>query len=370
MFAHIGAIVGLECLEIPIEGVHHDLAQGAALVAGEQRIPVRAPEAFDDVPTRAAELAFEFLDDFAVTPNRTVQALQIAVDDKNQVIEVLARGQADGAQRFNLVHFTIAAENPDLAVLGVGNAAGVEVLQEAGLVNGHQGAQAHGDGGELPEIRHELGVRIARQTLAIHFLPEMQQLLFCQTPFQISPGINPRGHVALDVNAVATVVFTLGMPEVVKARAKHVRKRGKGANVAAKVTPVLGVVTVGFDHHGHGVPAHVGAQALFNFNIARAMRLLVGFNGVDIARGGGKRHVDAVFAGVFEQLLKQKMRTVRSFGLNHGRERIHPFTRFLLIGIAGVQWLQVVGLCGHASLLLCVLNLNVAECRTKFKNFK
>ena len=53
---------------------------------------------FDDVPARAAENGFEFLNDLAVATHRTVETLQVAVDDEDQVVELLARGQRDGAE--------------------------------------------------------------------------------------------------------------------------------------------------------------------------------------------------------------------------------------------------------------------------------
>jgi hypothetical protein len=169
---------------------------------------------------------------------------------------------------FHLVHFTVAAEHPDLAVFGVGNATGVQVLQEAGLVDGHQRAQAHRHRGELPELGHQFGVRVARQALAVHFLAEVEQLLFGQATFQVGAGIHAGRHVALDVQAVAAVVFALGVPEVVEAGAKQAGQRGKRTDVATQVTTIGRVMAVGLDHHGHGVPAHVGAQALFDFQIA------------------------------------------------------------------------------------------------------
>ena len=63
-----------------------------------------------------------------------------------------------------------------------------------------------------------------------------------QPPFQVGARINAGGHMTLDVEAVATVVFTLGMPEMVEAGAKQAGQRCEGANVAAQVAPVDGVV--------------------------------------------------------------------------------------------------------------------------------
>ena len=56
--------------------------------------------------------------------------------------------------------------------------------------------------------------------------------------------------------------------------------------MAAQVTAVLGVVAVGLDHHGHGIPAHVGAQALLYLNVAWAIGLLIDLDRVDITSGG------------------------------------------------------------------------------------
>lgn len=176
------------------------------------------------------------LNDLAVAAHRTVQALQIAVDHEDQVVQVLARSQTDGAQGFHLIHFTVAAEHPDLAVFGVGNAACVQILQETCLVDGHQRAQTHGHRGELPEVGHQLGVGVARQTLAVHFLAEVQQLLFGDAAFQVGAGIDAGRDVTLDVQAVAAVVFVLGMPEMVEAGRKHIGQRSEGADVTTQIT--------------------------------------------------------------------------------------------------------------------------------------
>ena len=104
-------------------------------------------------------------------------------------------------------------------------------------------------------------------------------------------------------------------------------------------------MAVGFDHHGHGVPAHVSAQAFFDFDVARAMCLLAGFDGVDVASVGRERHVNAALAGMLKQLLQQKMCTLRPLRIDHGGQRIHPFTCLLGVCIIRGKCAQVVGLC-------------------------
>jgi hypothetical protein len=116
VLAHVGAVLGLEGLVLAVDAFHHALLQDALLVAQRTARPSGAPDQLDDVPAGAAEGAFEFLDDLAVAAHRAVEALQVAVDDEDQVVELLARGHADGAERFDLVGLAVAEEGPDLAV--------------------------------------------------------------------------------------------------------------------------------------------------------------------------------------------------------------------------------------------------------------
>ncbi len=143
MFAHEGAVLGLVSLVFAVHRLFHALAQQALGVAGQQIVPARAPHHFDDIPAGPAEFAFQFLDDLAVAAHRAVQALQIAVDDEDQVVQLLAPGQANRATRFRLVHLAVAHERPDLAALGFEDAPALQVLHEVGLVNRHDRPQAH-----------------------------------------------------------------------------------------------------------------------------------------------------------------------------------------------------------------------------------
>jgi hypothetical protein len=132
-------------------------------IAGEQQVPVRAPQHLDHVPAGAGEQGFELIDDAAVAAHRAVQALQIAVDDEGQIVEALAGGQTQRADRLRLVHLAVAEEAPDAALAAVAQAAVVQIAQEARLVDRIDPAQAHRAGGELPEARHQPGMRIRAQ---------------------------------------------------------------------------------------------------------------------------------------------------------------------------------------------------------------
>src|SRR4029079_16135178 len=107
-------------LVFAVDAFHHPAYQNPLLVAREQRVPARTPDDLDYVPARAAETAFEFLDDLAVAAHRSVQALQVAVDDEDQVVQCFTAGHADRAQGFGLVHLAVSQERPHLAALGLG----------------------------------------------------------------------------------------------------------------------------------------------------------------------------------------------------------------------------------------------------------
>ena len=94
MLAEVGARLDGVLLIFAVDDLAHALDEQAVLVLVEQRIPLAAPEHLDDVPASAAERRFELLDDLAVAADRAVEALQVAVDDEDQVVELLARRPA------------------------------------------------------------------------------------------------------------------------------------------------------------------------------------------------------------------------------------------------------------------------------------
>ena len=70
------------------------LTSRPSVILLEQRIPLAAPDHLDHVPAGAAEDRLELLDDLAVAADRTVEALEVAVDDEDQVVELFAGGEA------------------------------------------------------------------------------------------------------------------------------------------------------------------------------------------------------------------------------------------------------------------------------------
>ena len=101
-------------LHLAVDDLVHPLDEQAGFVLFEQRVPVAAPDDLDDVPAGAAEGRLQFLDDLAVAADGAVEPLQVAVDDEDQVVELLAGRQRQGAERFGLVGLAVADEAPDV----------------------------------------------------------------------------------------------------------------------------------------------------------------------------------------------------------------------------------------------------------------
>ena len=84
------ALVGLE---VAVGSVVHETDERSFAILREQFVPPASPHDLDDVPAGSAEDALELLDDLAVAAHRSVEALQVAVDDERQVVEFLACGK-------------------------------------------------------------------------------------------------------------------------------------------------------------------------------------------------------------------------------------------------------------------------------------
>ena len=155
VLADVGARLDRVLLILAVDDLAHALDEQAVAILGEQRIPLAAPDGLDDVPAGAAERRLELLDDLAVAADRAVEPLQVAVDDEDQVVELLARRQRDRAERFGLVGLAVAEERPDLRVGRRLQPAILQVADEARLVDRHDRAEPHRDRGIFPEVGHQ-----------------------------------------------------------------------------------------------------------------------------------------------------------------------------------------------------------------------
>ncbi len=331
MLAHIGAVLGLEVLVLAVDRLLHAPQEDAARVLGDQPVPARAPQHLDDVPAGTAEDALQLLDDLAVAAHRAVQALQVAVDDEDQVVELLAPAQRDGAQALGLVRLPVAEERPHLAVGGIRQPAMVQIFEKAGLIDRHQRSQAHRDGRELPVVRHQPGMGIGAQALALHLLAEVQELLLAEPALEEAPRIDAGRAVALDVDEIAAMALVRGMPEMHEARLVERRRRLVARDVAAQ----LGGELVGPQHDRERVPADVAADMALDRPVARMRRLLIGRDGVEIGRVGRVGDRRTLAARLEHQLGQEIVRALAALEGQDRIQRVAPLAR--LYGVQVVE---------------------------------
>ncbi len=323
--------LGLEGLVVAVGRGVHEVHQRAVGVGGEQRVPLAAPHDLDDVPARAAEVGLELLDDLAVAADRAVEALEVAVDDEGEVVELGAGGELERSPRLDLVHLAVAEEGPHLLLRGVLDAAVVRVAVEHRLVDRVDRAQTHRHGRELPVVGHQTRVRVGRQAAlgAGDLLAEAVELVGRQTAFHKGSGVHAGRGVALEEHLVAAAGVAPSPEEVVVAHFVEVRGRGVGGDVAADADArALGPV----DGH-RGVPAHVGADALLDLLVAGVVRLVFDRDGVDVVGARRRGDGDLPFAGVFEQPLYYIAGTSPPACVKEAVQGFQPFAGLLGVSV-------------------------------------
>ena len=159
------AVFGGKSLHLPVYRVGKGFGQCACGITGKEAIPVAAPDQFDNVPASPGKQLFKLVNDAAIAAHRAIKALQVAVDDPDQVVQPFTRSQRKSAHGLGLVHLAVAKHAPDLSAAAVEQPAVREVTHKARVVNRADGANAHRAGGKLPEVRHQIRVRVAAQAL-------------------------------------------------------------------------------------------------------------------------------------------------------------------------------------------------------------
>jgi hypothetical protein len=185
------------------------------------------------------------------------------------------------------------------------------------------GPQPHRAGGELPEVGHQPGVRVAGQAARAvgrgdDLLPVVRQIGLAQPPFQEGARVDAGRAVRLEEHQVAPCCPVRALEEVVEADLEQV----SGAGVAGDVAAQFAVRLVGPHHHRQRVPAHQRSQPLLQRQVAGKHRLRLGGNGVDVRRVafGLPAHVQAV--GRARQFVQQGTGTGGAFG---GHQRLQGF---------------------------------------------
>src|SRR6266581_1754108 len=322
MLPNVGSGGNHQLLVFPVHCFAHALDQQAFGVTLEDRIPLASPQNLDHVPARPSKRGFKLLNDLSVAAHGTVQALQIAVDDKNKIVELLARCQRDGPERFGFVGFAISDESPDLCVGNGLHPSVFEIAIEPRLINGHQRAQAHGNRRKLPEIRHQPRVRIRRKPAAgLQLAAKVFELLRAEAALQKRASVNAGRGVALKINRVAFEFIRTRAEEMVET---HLVKRGRGS-VGRNVPADIMLHAIGANDHGERIPANQAFDAPLEFLISGEKRLEARRNGVRVRRVRAERQVDAADRGVDAESLQDFRGNLRSAGFQNGIQGLKPF---------------------------------------------
>ncbi len=325
LLADVGARLDGVLLVLAVDDLAHPFDEQAVVVLLEQRIPLAAPDHLDHVPARAAERRLELLDDLPVAADRAVETLQVAVDDEDQVVELLARAERDGAERFGFVGFAVAEERPHLRVGALLQAAVLEVAHEARLVDRVDRADAHRDRGEFPEVGHEPRMRVGRETAArLQLAPEVLELLGTESAFEECARVDARRGVPLEVDDVAVVVVALPLEEVVEP--DFVERCGRRVRRDVAADALFDLVRL--HHHRQRVPAHQALDASLDLAAAWEGGLFCGGDCVDVGGVGSEGLLDAVQPRMVGQLAKQLADPRRAARLEHVIKRLEPFARF------------------------------------------
>ena len=249
----------------------------------------RAPQALDHVPAGAREQRLELVDDPAVAAHRAVEPLQVAVDDEGAVVELLARGERERGDRLGLVHLAVAEEAPDAALRRAvrrrEQAAVLQIAHEARLVDRVDRADAHRAGRELPEVGHQLRMRIRRQAARAarrrgQLLAIVGEVVGAEPAFEKGARIDARRRVRLEEDQVAELLAGSGRPsltrvaeEMVEADLEEIGRRGIARDVAAELGRAAALDAVRAHHHRQRVPAHQRREALLHRQVAGKRRL-------------------------------------------------------------------------------------------------
>ena len=327
----VGARLDRVLLEVAVERGVHPVDEHAVDVACEQVVPRAAPNDLDRVPAHAAERRLEFLDHLAVAAHGAVEALEVAVDDEDEVVELLPRGDREGAECLGLVALAVAYETPDTRAARVLDAAVHQVAVEAGLVDGGDGGEAHRHRRELPELGHEprMGIRREALAFALYLHAEVVEVLFVEPPLEEGACVDAGRTVALEVDLVAGLAVVLAAEEVVEADLVQGGRRGVRGQVSADARRPR----VGPRHHHGGVPPDVGADAALDVLVAREPRLLLGRDGVDVRRADRRRERHLQLVGPLHQLEHQELTPRLAARVDHGVEGVEPLGRLLRVDI-------------------------------------
>ena len=223
----------------------------------------------------------------------------------------------------------------------------VQVAVETGLVDRVDAGQAHRDGRELPERRHQPRVGIGRQALARaarDLLPEAVEVVGGEPSLEVGAGVDAGGGVALDEDVVAAARVVLAAEEVVEPDLVQAR----GALVGGDVAADLQALAVGLADHDRRVPADVGADPPLDVLVAGEPGLGLRRDGVDVVTAAQGRQADLALAGPGQQLQHDEAGPVLPLVVEQAVQGLQPVVGLVRVDVGDVAGQALGGDGGHA----------------------
>ncbi len=93
MVPDIGAVFCLVSLVLAVNCRVHHVDQRSLVIPGEEGIPSAAPDDLEDVPAGPSEYCLQLSDYLPVSPNRAVEALEIAINHPDEIVEAFPGGE-------------------------------------------------------------------------------------------------------------------------------------------------------------------------------------------------------------------------------------------------------------------------------------
>jgi hypothetical protein len=128
-------LLGSPALLIAIRSSLQGLDQSAIVIVINELVESFAPNKLDAVEASSSIHALELLDHLGVASHRSIEALVVAVDNHDQVVEALAACHSDTGCQLRLVHLTIPDEAPDSTLRSVCKTAKVKIAEKTRLVD-------------------------------------------------------------------------------------------------------------------------------------------------------------------------------------------------------------------------------------------
>src|SRR5580704_3504042 len=176
-------------------------------------------------------------------------------------------------------------------------------------------------------------MRVGRQArLAAQLMAKIQQPLIVEPPQEISPRIDTRRGMPLEINKVARLVAMRRVKEVVES---HFKQRGQ-RRVSSKMAADPRILLVLAVYHGHCIPPDQALYAALQVAVAGIGHLFMFWNGVEVGGGQLAGGGDSGFPRALAQGLEELRAALRTFSNDNVIKGFDPLMD--LVDKTGLHW--------------------------------